>query len=548
MSVPDTQVFTPGPEEGPDGQDALFLGPLMSDKVQKDDLIRFIQGKYQECLQHLDDPDQQKSYFFWMIVEHFCNGNGRVMMAEIAVLLFKGYGCVRRKLGRVQNQEDWCLPLARLLCSTATGDEHRKAIIKMGDDLGSRGRIYASHICYVVAQVVLGSRRRFHIIGYDWVINHHSVSKEVMERTEIYEYVLSLTSGIGQPQFQELKYLYACDLVDAGLSAQALAYCESIARNIFTFPRLINSYVMERVIMLSYRLLQGMEEEEAEWLLKLCRLYRAFSAHSHFYGDVMESISCSYESQEFQEELDSRYTVGKLLGEGDCTTVYAGVRKADGLQVAMKYVFKVDEDLLYGEKPREVALMEMVSKPPRCENVVELLEWIDMSTFFILVLERPVHCMDLQKFCEGKKDGRLSERLSRAIMLQVFRAAHHCFKRGVLHGDIHNQNILINPDTLEVKLIDFGCGEFLSGNTNTMCEGLTSYIWNLGALIVEMITGDVFFYDEKHMTKWSMLVSEECCHLISWCLKNPHNQPTFEEILSHKWFTMELQDTEQEST
>lgn len=187
--------------------------------------------------------------------------------------------------------------------------------------------------------------------------------------------------------------------------------------------------------------------------------------------------------------------------------------------------------------------MEMVSKPPRCENVVELLEWIDMSTFFILVLERPVHCMDLQKFCEGKKDGRLSERLSRAIMLQVFRAAHHCFKRGVLHGDIHNQNILINPDTLEVKLIDFGCGEFLSGNTNTMCEGqfrrdtgynprecsgehfcvmwlmvaavslcfysgLTSYIWNLGALIVEMITGDVFFYDEKHMTKWSMLVSE----------------------------------------
>lgn len=28
------------------------------------------------------------------------------------------------------------------------------------------------------------------------------ISKELMERTEVYEYVLSLTSGIGQPRFQ----------------------------------------------------------------------------------------------------------------------------------------------------------------------------------------------------------------------------------------------------------------------------------------------------------------------------------------------------------
>ncbi|XP_053494061.1 serine/threonine-protein kinase pim-1-like [Ictalurus furcatus] len=130
----------------------------------------------------------------------------------------------------------------------------------------------------------------------------------------------------------------------------------------------------------------------------------------------------------------------------------------------MKYMLKMAEDSVRGEKPWEVALMEMVSKPPPCVNVVELLERIDVCTSFVLVLERSVPCMDLRKFCESKKDGRLSERLSRDIMLQVFRAAHHCFKRGVVHGDIRADNVLVNTDTLEVKLIDFGCGEFLLEN------------------------------------------------------------------------------------
>ncbi|KAB5545982.1 hypothetical protein PHYPO_G00066900 [Pangasianodon hypophthalmus] len=468
-------------------------------------------------------------------------------MAEIATLLFKGYGCVRRKLGCVKNQEDWCLPLACLLCSAAAGDEHRKAMIQMGDDFGSRGWIYAAHICYVVAHLELGSRRRFQLIGCEWVLNYQSVLKEEMERTEVYEYVASLTSGIGQPRFQEFKYLYACDLAKAGLSARALDYCESIARTIFKFPRLISSYFIERVIMLCKELLRGKEEEEeeeeeVEWLLKLCRLHRAFSAPSSSFSVG----SCSYESQEFQEELDSRYTVGELLGKGSFGTVYAGVRKADGKQVAIKYVTKAPEDSFPGAKPLEVALMEMVSKPPRCENVVELLEWFDVSTSFVLVLERPIPCMDLQKFRASNKNGQLSECLAREIMWQVVQAVRHCYNRRVLHGDIRSENILINTDTLEVKLIDFGCGELLSDNLYTSYAGHSSYIWSLGVLLVEMICGDIcFHYVDRVIEMCSRVVSGECCHLISWCLKNPENRPTFDEILSHAWFTEEFQDTVQ---
>lgn len=105
--------------------------------------------------------------------------------------------------------------------------------------------------------------------------------------------------------------------------------------------------------------------------------------------------------------------------------------------------------------------MEIASKPPRCENVLELLEWFDMPTAFVLVLERPIPCMDLRKFCDSHTDGHLPEYKAREVLRQVIRAVRHCVERGVLHEDIRSSNILVNTDTLEVKLIDFGCGKLL---------------------------------------------------------------------------------------
>ncbi|XP_053343396.1 serine/threonine-protein kinase pim-3-like [Clarias gariepinus] len=114
----------------------------------------------------------------------------------------------------------------------------------------------------------------------------------------------------------------------------------------------------------------------------------------------------------------ARYVVGELLGEGGMGLVYAEVRKAEkseillflimfGVceQVVIKYVDKsVSREYISkpGEThslPLEVALMQMVSIPPHCENLVELLQWFKVSVCFILVLERPSPYMDLHEFC-----------------------------------------------------------------------------------------------------------------------------------------------------
>ncbi|XP_060758999.1 serine/threonine-protein kinase pim-2-like, partial [Neoarius graeffei] len=136
--------------------------------------------------------------------------------------------------------------------------------------------------------------------------------------------------------------------------------------------------------------------------------------------------------------------------------------------------------------PLEVVLMEIVSKPPCCKNVMELLEWFEMPDFFILVLERPVPCMDLQKFCafnnyHGLRGGNQS---TQRKPTQTWGEHANSTQKGPCRPlgsnpepscceatvprhlrasrDIKLENILINLDTLEVKLINFGCGKLLT--------------------------------------------------------------------------------------
>lgn len=91
-------------------------------------------------------------------------------------------------------------------------------------------------------------------------------------------------------------------------------------------------------------------------------------------------------------------------------------------------------------------------------------------------------CIDLRNFVKLHGE-RLDEETARKVMQQVTEAANVCIKRGVFHRDIKMENLLLNQDTMEVKLIDFGCGvqmkrfgyEVFSG----MCYELLCYLTEL---------------------------------------------------------------------
>ncbi|XP_043117617.1 dual specificity protein kinase Ttk [Puntigrus tetrazona] len=259
------------------------------------------------------------------------------------------------------------------------------------------------------------------------------------------------------------------------------------------------------------------------------------------------------------------YVIGDMLGEGSFGAVYEGSRLQDGFKVALKYVGKT-ENVEYisipdysKPLPIEVALHILANRGPSIPEIIQLLDWQDQHDHYIMVMERPSPCEDLFEFAE-RHGGSIDEDLARIIVKQATQAAYMCCCRGVLHGDIKLENLLISRETHEVKLIDFGCGDFLKKSAYKIFIGSDQYcppefyekgeyngkpatVWSLGVLLFALVFGDFPSADDLYRINAKTFskagLSEECCQLMSSCLQQePEQRLQLSEILLHDWFKL----------
>uniref|UniRef100_A0A4W6C0X1 Protein transport protein sec16 n=1 Tax=Lates calcarifer TaxID=8187 RepID=A0A4W6C0X1_LATCA len=184
---------------------------------------------------------------------------------------------------------DWRPHLAMVLSNlTHTLDLDTRTITTMGDTLASKGLIDAAHFCYLMAQVGLGvytkKSTKMVLIGSNHSLPFYQfATNEAIQRTEAYEYALSLGSlPCSLPNFQVFKLIYACRLAEAGLSAQAFHYCEVISRTVLMQPSYYSPVFISQIIQISEKLrffdpqLKEKPEQELfnepEWLIHLRQL------------------------------------------------------------------------------------------------------------------------------------------------------------------------------------------------------------------------------------------------------------------------------------
>jgi serine/threonine protein kinase len=276
-----------------------------------------------------------------------------------------------------------------------------------------------------------------------------------------------------------------------------------------------------------------------------------------------------------RKSFEETYEVQHLIGSGGFGTVYAGVRRSDGCLVAIKHIMKnkvtewVEEPTdrpcndTWTPTPDNSAIrripmeIHLQSKLHNIPGVTHLLDYYEKPDSFFMVLERFETCKDL--FDLITECGALSEHSVRHYFHQVVQAVRQMTSAGVVHRDIKDENILVNMETGQVKIIDFGSATKLRTTPYTIFEGTRVYsppewierrryeavpatVWSLGVLLYDMITGDIPFEHDQQIIRgrinYRTNVSPEARDLIGCCLTyDPDLRPSLDDILNHPFLS-----------
>jgi serine/threonine protein kinase len=269
---------------------------------------------------------------------------------------------------------------------------------------------------------------------------------------------------------------------------------------------------------------------------------------------VIEKEKPAHDASHFKK----KYRVGPEIGRGGFGVVNAGIRSADNIPVAIKFVMRsnvsawaiVEEHKV----PLEIALLYHCRT---VKGVVSMLDWFERPDGYIIVMERPKPACDLFDFISDR--GALDEPVARALFKQIVLTTIGCARKRVVHRDIKDENIIIDTTTGKLKLIDFGSGAFLDpakpkfGDfegtrvysppewiVNFSYKGLQAAVWSLGILLYDMVAGDIPFHRDYEIVaaalRWRRMFSDDCKDLIRKCLTvDAEQRLTLEEVYAHPW-------------
>ena len=207
--------------------------------------------------------------------------------------------------------------------------------------------------------------------------------------------------------------------------------------------------------------------------------------------------------------------------------------------------------------PDEVSLWLPLCHP----NLVSLLEvfYDEENNYWMYVMDYERDYQDLFNYID--QHGPLTSAASSVITRQVVKAVHYLISCGVDHRDIKDENILLNPTTLQIKLIDFGSASKLSPTLEpyTTYQGTDVYlppeyyrekkysafpaaVWTIGCLVHCLIAGDCPFNDKTEVMgyvrlQWLDDGDDLAKEFINQCMQSEADQRlNVVSLLKHRWF------------
>ncbi|RUP02435.1 kinase-like domain-containing protein [Jimgerdemannia flammicorona] len=212
------------------------------------------------------------------------------------------------------------------------------------------------------------------------------------------------------------------------------------------------------------------------------------------------------DADESNLHTERKYLKNAKIGEGTYAVVYDGIIVSTKQKIAIKKI-KVGllKDGLDLTAIREVKFLQELKHP----NIVNLVDVFSHKTNLNLVLE--FLDWDLEKVIKDKNIYFMPGDI-KSWMQMMLRGLDHCHKNWVLHRDMKPNNLLLNGETGELKIADFGLardwGDPSRGMTSQVVTrwyrapellmGAKQYsyavdIWSVGCIFAELMLRTPYF-------------------------------------------------------
>jgi predicted ATPase/HPt (histidine-containing phosphotransfer) domain-containing protein len=207
------------------------------------------------------------------------------------------------------------------------------------------------------------------------------------------------------------------------------------------------------------------------------------------------------------------YDIGEVIAQSSNSVVRRAIRRGDGARVVLKiHAKEYPSAREIGQLAFEHRILQKLAGP----SIVRVFDLVPHGDRLALVLE------DFGGSDLSSEVGRISLDSFFRIAAGVVRGLQTVHRLGVIHKDVNPRNVLLNPSTTEVKLIDFGIATELSQErqaveATSQIEGTLPYVspeqtgrmnrdldyrtdyYSLGVTFFELLTGALPFAAQDTM-------------------------------------------------
>ena len=270
--------------------------------------------------------------------------------------------------------------------------------------------------------------------------------------------------------------------------------------------------------------------------------------------------------QELKEKISCDFIIKEKIGEGTFSTVKLAINRQTGEKVAIKIMEK--SKMIYEEDKnrleREIEVLKILRHP----NLIHLYSVLKKDDTIYLIMKY-IKGIELFDYIVNKT--KLTEKEACMFFQQIISGIEYLHKIKYIHRDIKPENILINEDTKELIIVDFGlCNSYSNSNKDLLTSacGSPSYaapemligekyrgppvdIWSCGVVLYAMLCGYLPFEDEDNNNdalydkicegKFEIpnYISEKARDLLNKILTtDPKKRLTIYQIKNHPWFSI----------